>query len=139
VTSLVLPPVRPLFRALARTFVPEAGDLDERGWGEAEAIVERFLATRPGSVRRQLVLLMRVLNLLPLFRYGRRFTSLDAATRLRFLETMQDARWLLLRRGVWGVRTLAFMGYYERSEAARRIGYRADAAGWEKRRDVGPA
>ena len=42
--------------------------------------------------------------------------------------------WILaLRRGVWGVRTLAFMGYYARPEAAREIGYRAAAAGWAAR------
>jgi hypothetical protein len=41
---------------------------------------------------------------------------------------------LLLRRGIWGLRTLAFMAYYERPEAAAEIGYRATARGWEARR-----
>ena len=36
-----LAPVRTPFRALFRTFVPEASELDERGWADAEAIVER--------------------------------------------------------------------------------------------------
>ena len=34
---------------------------------------------------------------------------------------------LLLRRGFWGLRTLVFLGYYARPEAAAEIGYRADA------------
>jgi len=127
-------PVRAQFRALARTFVPEATGLDERGWAEAEAIVERFLATRPASVRRQVTLLIRLLDLLALARHGRRLPSLDAARRLRFLESLQNAPILLLRRGIWGVRTLAFMGYYGRPEAAALIGYRAEAGGWEARR-----
>ncbi len=129
----VIGPVRPVFRALCATFVPEAQALDERGWAEAEAIVERFLAARPAGVRRQLVLLVRLLDFLCLLRHGRRFAALDAARRLRFLETLQDARLLLLRRGIWGVRTLAFMGYYTRPEAQAAIGYRADARGWEAR------
>ena len=123
-----------MFRALAATFVPEAGALDERGWVEAEAIVERFLRTRPAAIQRQLRLLIRLLDLLPLFRYGRRFRTLDAARRLRFLEATQNAPVLLLRRGIWGLRTVAFMAYYERPGAAAEIGYRADARGWEARR-----
>lgn len=130
----VLPPVRPLFRALAQTFVPEAAGLDERAWGEAEAIVERFLSGRPASVRRQLVLLVRLLDLLPLLPFGRRFRSLDAARRLRVLDALQDAPILLLRRGIWGLRTVAFMGFYARRDADAAIGYRADPRGWEARR-----
>lgn len=130
----VLTPVRPLFRALAAAFVPEAGALDEHGWAEAEAIVERFLATRPARVRRQVALLIRLVDLLSRIRHARRLPSLDADDRLRLLESLQDAPVLLLRRGIWGLRTLAFMGYYGRPEAAAAIGYRADARGWLVRR-----
>ncbi len=133
-SAAVLEPVRATFRALTGTFVPEASSLDERAWAEAEAVVERFLAARPAGVRRQLVLLIRLLDLLPVFRFGRRFTALDGARRLRFLEALQGAPVLLLRRGIWGVRTLAFMGYYAQPEAGAAIGYRADARGWEARR-----
>jgi hypothetical protein len=134
VQDSVIPAVRPLFRDLARTFVPESAALDEPGWAESEAIVERFLAARPPAVRRQFRALVRLLDFLPLLRYGRRFRSLDGARRLRFLEAMQRAPVLLLRRGVWGLRTVAFMGYYARPGAAALIGYRADARGWEARR-----
>ena len=127
----VLGAVRPVFRALACTFVPEAGELDQRAWDEADAIVERFLATKPEGIRRQVVVLIRLLNLLPLLRWGRPFTALDAERRLRFLAALQDAPLLLLRRGVWGLRSIAFMGYYGRAEAGASIGYRADKRGWE--------
>ena len=129
----VLAPVRGCFRALASTFVPEVKDLDERSWAEAEAIIERFLAAKPESVRRQVVLLVRMLNLLPVLRWGRPFVKLDAGRRTRFLAALQDAPLLLVRRGIWGLRTLAFMGYYARAEAAAVIGYRADKRGWEAR------
>jgi len=127
----VLAPVHSYFRAIVTTFVPEAKDLDERAWAEFEAIVERFLATRPDSVRRQVVLLVRLLQLLPVLRWGRPFTALSAERRLRFLAALQDAPLLLLRRGVWGLRTIAFMGYYARTDAAAAIGYRADKRGSE--------
>ncbi len=129
----VLAPVRVAFRALATTFVPEAAGLDERGWADAEAICEQFLASKPDAVRRQVLLLIRLLDFLPRLRWGRRFTALDAERRRRFLEALQNAPLLLLRRGIWGVRSIAFMGYYARPEAAAAIGYRADKRGWDAR------
>ncbi len=107
--------------------------MDERGWADAETIYDRFLASRPAAVQRQVVLLVRLLELLPLLRWGRRFTALDTDRRRRFLEALQDAPVLLLRRGIWGLRSIAFMGYYGRPEAAAAIGYRADPRGWEAR------
>lgn len=133
-TDLVLPPVRGAFRAIAHTVVPESASLDERAWADAEAIVEQALAQRPPAMRRQLRTLIRLVDVLPVFRYGRRFARLDAERRTRVLRAMERAPVLLLRRGVWGLRTLVFMGYYARPEAAAEIGYRADPRGWEARR-----
>jgi hypothetical protein len=130
----VLPPVRTVFRALATTFVPETASLDERGWSALEAVVEDALALRPPKIRRQLATLIRLLDMLPLLRHGRRFTALAAGARLAFLAAMQDAPVLLLRRGVWGLRTLVLMGYYAGPEGATAVGYRADPRGWEARR-----
>jgi len=127
-------PVRAAFRSLATTIVPEAASLDERGWTEVEDIIEQGLQSRPASIRRQLRMLVRALNVLPLFRFGRTFASLDAARRAKFLQSIQDAPLLLLRRGFWGLRTLVFMGYYSRDDARAAIGYRADPRGWAVRR-----
>ena len=121
------------FRALASTIVPEAAQLDEKGWGVVAAIVETALADRPPAVKRQLGALVAALQWMPLARWGRPFTALDAKSRARFLSSVEDAPVLLLRRGFWGLRTLVFMGYYARPEAAREIGYRADPLGWEAR------
>jgi len=48
--------------------------------------------------------------------------------RANFLDRLQRAPLLLLRRGLWGVRTLILMGYYGRPAAAKEIGYRARCA-----------
>ncbi len=127
-------PVRGTFRDLATTIVPEAVSLDEHGWNDVEEIIERGLESRPDSMRRQLRILVRALNVLPLFRFGKTFRALDPHRRTAFLESIQDAPVLLLRRGFWGLRTLVFMGYYSRDDARDEIGYRADPRGWEVRR-----
>jgi hypothetical protein len=130
----LLDPVRDTFRAIAVTVVPEASALDEEGWSALEALVEKTLAPRPAAVRRQLVAFVRAIEHLPRLRWGRRFTALSPDERARFLAGLERAPVLLLRRGFWGLRTLVFLGYYARPEAAAAIGYRADARGWEARR-----
>lgn len=121
--------VRGVFRAVASTVVPRARELDEEGWSRVEGIVADALAARPPAMRRQLRLLLRALQWLPLLRFGRRFTALPAGTRHRVLSALQHAPVLLLRRGFWGLRTLAFMGFYGREEAHDEIGYRAHLRG----------
>ena len=128
----VLAPVRGTFRAVARTVVPDTAQLNEAGWGVLEGIVEGALAERPPRMRRQLVLFIRVIDLLPLVRHGRRFGSLPAAARVRLLERLEDSPILLLRRGFWGLRTLVYMGWYAQPGTAERIGYRGHPRGWER-------
>lgn len=121
--------VRDVFRAVAATVVPEARELDADGWGRLEAIVADALSARPPAMRRQLRVLLRALEWLPVLRWGRPFTALSTDGRRRVLSALQDAPVLLLRRGFWGLRTLALMGYYGREEAREEIGYRAHLRG----------
>lgn len=126
--------VAAVWRAVATTVVPEATELDPAAWQEIDAIVGRALAARPPYVRRQITLFLRLLDWLPLVRYGRRFTALGPARRARICTMLQQAAPRLLRRSFLGVRTLVFLGYYGRPRAGAAIGYRADARGWEARR-----
>ncbi|UCC71756.1 MAG: hypothetical protein JSV86_15470 [Gemmatimonadota bacterium] len=120
-----------MFRAVVCTVVPEAAELDDGGWSELGALVEESLRRRPRALRRQLRLFLRFLQWLPLFRYGRRFTSLDAARRTRFLAHLQYHPADRIRVGFWGLRTLSLLGYYGRDTGAAAIGYRPDPRGWE--------
>jgi hypothetical protein len=125
------------FRALASVVVPESRGLDDAGWAECAAIIARAIADRPPRVQRQLRLFLALVEWTPVLRFGARFTRLDDARRAALLDGLQRAPLLLLRRGLWGVRTLIFMGYYARPEAGRALGYRADARGWDARRGAG--
>jgi hypothetical protein len=129
----VLAPVRQTFRAIATTVVPEAASMDGAGWVDLERIIEDALTTRPARMRRQLQMLIRAIQVMPIARYGRPFTALDGARRSRLLRALESSPILLLRRGFWGLRTLVFMGYYARPAAAAEIGYRAHVRGWAAR------
>ena len=121
------------FRAIMETVVPEAAALSDDEWRRAASIIARAVAARPAGVRRQLSLFVRALDLAAFVRYGRGLRALSEAQRTALLDSLSRSRLLVLRRGVWGVRTLAFMGYYARPEAAPAVGYRASAAGWAAR------
>lgn len=130
-TPSVIAPLMPLFRAFVRTVVPEADELSDAEWGELAALVDESLRDRPAALRRQLRLLLRLVEWLPLFRYGRRFTSLEGGRRARFLAGLQNSRSERIRVGFWGLRTLALLGYYGRGAAGAAIGYHPNPGGWE--------
>lgn len=108
---------------------------EESEWRELTRTVESALARRPPSTRRQVALLIRLLDLAPLARHFRRLRSLDLPTRTAFLARLQDSDRRIVRRGVWGLRTLVFLGYYTRPDVYARIGYEARAEGWEAHRE----
>lgn len=125
--------LRPTLHALAEAVVPGTTALDVGGWSAFDRIVTNAIAARPPRMRRQLALFIRAIEWLPLLRYGRTFSRLDPRRRHRFLESLQDSRLLLIRRGFWGLRTLILMGYYTQAQVIGAIGYQADPRGWSIR------
>ena len=122
--------VRHILRAVATTVVPETSSVDARAWLELETVVSQAMARRSASQQRQLVVFLRLLQAVPLSRYGRPFTALSPRQRVAFLESIERSRLLLVRRGLWAVRTLVFMCYYTRDDVAESIGCHRDAGGW---------
>lgn len=129
----VLAPVRPVFRAVVATVIPDAAALDEPAWRDVESLAEDALTRRPPALRRQLQTFLRAIQWWPLLRHGRRFTSLPPHARTQFLSHLQDHRIETIRVGFWGLRMLALLGYYGRPQARDAIGYRPDRRGWEAR------
>lgn len=129
----VLEPHRNTFRAFAETVVPEMAQLDPAGWDDVERTIEHALTRRPPAVRRQLSLLLHAIEMLPRVRHGRGFAALDGVRREKLIDVLQRSPVKLLRRGVWGLRTLVLMGYYTRAETMSDVGYRAHVRGWDVR------
>ena len=127
----VLAPVRAVFRAVVVTVVPDAKQLDETSWLTLEKLVEGALEIRPPALRGQLQLFLRAIEWLPVVRYGRTFAALGDEQRSGVLRHLQNHPVERIRCGFWGLRTLAFLGYYGRPEGAHAIGYAPDPRGWE--------
>jgi len=125
--------VWPAFRTLVLCVVPAAERLDDEGWKATQRIVGTALAQRPRAVRRQIALFLRLISVLAFLRHGRGFTGLPREKAHRFLRGLERSPLLIVRRGFWGVRTLALMGYYARPEARGALGYGATGGGWRDR------
>lgn len=120
---------RRFFVALAARIVPESSSLDAEASSRMLALVEDTLSTRPAKTVRELALFLRVLRWLPVLRYGRPLDRLGPAAQDAALRWFQDSPVTLFRKGFWGVKTLVYLGYYGRPEAAPAIGYRPSTNG----------
>ncbi len=95
----------------------------------ALTIVQDAIAKRPPALRRQVGLFLALLRWLPVWRYGARFERLAFEQQIAVLTWFQSAPISLLRKGLWGVKALAFMGYYGRPEIGPELGYRPSSGG----------
>jgi len=95
------------------------------------AIVRRAIGARPPKLQRQLGLLLGIIRWSPVLRHGRPFERLDVSQQVAVLAWWQDAPIPLLRSGFWGVKALAFMGYYGRPGCGDQWGYRPSPEGNE--------
>ena len=129
-TTTVLSSLRGPLRAIGGVVLPDPEALDEEGWQKAEAVMEHALALRPAKVKQQLKFFLRMVNVLPVLTTGRTLEKLSLKRRAAFLQRLQRSPLLPVRRGIWGVRTLIFMGYYTQDSIRKGIGYRADPWGW---------
>lgn len=125
--------VRHVLHAIATTLVPEVAALDAHAWAEVEGVIVGALSARPARMQRQFITFLRLLQALPIVRYGRPFTGLSESQRASVLKSVERSRLLIVRRGFWGLRTLVFMGYYTRDDVAESIGYHPHAEGWAAR------
>jgi hypothetical protein len=113
-----------VFAAAASCVVPA----DEHGPGADDPrcieLAVAAIALRPAADQRLLRVFLTALQLLPVLRYGRPFTRLDAARRLAVLRYLGRTRLSAkLRAGVFGVKNFALLGYYGGERAFAELGY----------------
>src|SRR6185503_1143755 len=96
------------FRAVAGRIVPSEPDSPGADCEAALRIADRALFERPERDRRLLTVFLKVLEYLPVLRYGRRFSRLRPEAQHAVLRFFETNRWVArLRQGFFGVKTFA--------------------------------
>lgn len=132
-------PLQHRLRPMVETFVPATRDIDAARYRKLVEGIDARLAEEPPALTRQLRILVTILYFLPILCHLCTFAGLTAAQRQRFLERFQDGPIATLRVGIWGLRTLAFVGWYADPDVGRQLGWRAGAGGWQAWRAAHPA
>lgn len=127
------PARREILRALAPAFVPELEGASPVQWATLEQTIGDAMARRPAPLQRQLGWFLTLLTLAAYVRFGRSVTRTSIPDRRQLLDRLARSPLLMVRRGVWGLRTLVMMGWYTQPEVMTAIGYRVNPGGWSAR------
>ncbi|MSP92814.1 MAG: hypothetical protein EXR79_13585 [Myxococcales bacterium] len=133
-----LAPLQARLRPILEAFVPAVAHATDAEVAAALARTDARLAREPAALRRQLRVLVTALHVLTFLFTLRTLRSLDIAARARFLLRVQDGPIGKLRLGVWGLRTLLFLGWYGNPQAGAALGWRASKYGWDAWTGVQP-
>jgi len=98
--------------ALAKTIVPAVAALDANDQRELLRVIDDALSIRDPALRMQFLIFLDLLRWAPAARYGRPFDRLTPDRQNRVLHVCEDSGIARLRVGLWGIKTLIFMGYY---------------------------
>jgi hypothetical protein len=118
------------FRSAAAVIVPEDSGSPGGAADDVIQIADRMFARRPAADRKLFATFLRVLEGLPLLRYGRPFSRLSLDQRAAVLGWFENNRVARLRQGFFGVKTFVLMGYYGSPSRFEELGYpgpRSDA------------
>lgn len=110
--------------AVQRCLVPRSAAFSEAQQRESLRIIRNFLEGKPASVRRKLSAFFHIINLFSFFSGGRTFSGLSPAKQAQVLNALFDSKISLLRKGFWGINTLARMGVYGQSSVYPELSYR---------------
>lgn len=68
-------------------------------------------------------LILKLVDFLPLFKYGKRFSQLDVDKRVEFLEEMEKSRWAWKRHILISLKSLIMLAYYHHPKVQRAINF----------------
>ena len=112
------------FEALQCRLVPRAARFSDEERRRSCDLVETFLARQPDATRRKLAVFLIVIDVLSLFRGLAPFRALKPLRQQALLRWLFDAPVGLLRKGFWGLNTLARLGVYGQTQLYEEIAYR---------------
>jgi len=111
------------FEALQAALVPRSQQLGVGRRAESRAIVEKMVSGQPPEKRRKLAIFLVLIDVISFFVGLRPFRRLPPAKQRRVLGWLFDCPIGLLRKGFWGLNTLARAGVYAQPDLYPEVGY----------------
>lgn len=117
---------------VARRIVPAIADLPENEQAGIARVVDDALAARGKAMQVQFGLFLDTLRWASVLKKGRPLDKLPGEAQDEVLRRLEDSPVSRIRTGVWGLKTLVYMGYYGDPERAAQFGYTPSFDGNEK-------
>lgn len=112
------------FEALQRRLAPRSAAFSDVQWQSSRTLINNLLSKQAMGNRKKLALFLVIIDVLAFFTGLRPFRNLPAAKQDRLLRRLFDSPVGLLRKGFWGLNTLAKLGVYGEPSLYEEIGYR---------------
>ena len=109
--------------SLAACIVPESAGAPTQVTDPLLAAVDEELQPRPRLQQLEFKLLLLAIRWMTVPFTLRRFERLPVERQVAWLRFLESAPLTLLRVGIWGLKTLVFLGYYTQDGVLRRIIY----------------
>lgn len=111
------------FEALQRCLVPRCRAFDDDRRRASRELVNRILADKAAAVHCKIALFLFLIDCVSLCCGLRPFARLRPDKQRHVMDLFFDSRVALLRKGFWGVNTLAKLGVYGQPAVYAEIGY----------------
>ena len=109
--------------SLAACIVPESAGAPPQVTGPLLAAIDEELRPRPRLQQLEFKVLLLAIRWMTVPFTLRWFERLPPERQVRWLRLLENAPLTLLRVGIWGLKTLVFLGYYTQDGVQRRILY----------------
>lgn len=115
---------RKRFEAIQRCLVPRSRGFDDARRRVSAELINGVLAYKSGLIRCKIALFLLLIDLCALVTGGRCFASLNEERQNQVMCRLFDSPVALLRKGFWGINTLAKMGVYGQECLYEELGYK---------------
>ncbi len=111
------------FDALQAALVPRSAEFTSSERARSNELINQLLAQQDARSQRQLKLFLVLIDLYASFRFFKSFRRLGPARQNKVLSAFFDSPIPLIRKGFWGLNTLARLGVYSQPALHTEIGY----------------
>lgn len=122
------------FEAIQRALVPRSSHLEPQVRLEGRRVVDAMIARQNPQMQRKLALFLVIIDLLAWLRFQNGFADIGSENQRKLMLWLFDNPLGLLRKGFWGLNTLAKMSVYGLPAVYNDIGYSVRPTEWQAER-----